>query len=185
VGDEFTPANLALAMMGKVTQSAAQVATPVTGETLTTSAIKGGFYKTAKLGPITAVTVNQSGTPLVAGVDYTVHNPEVGIIHILPTSATVTNGSTLTVSYTPTAYAAGLQVVAGGTDMVIEGAVMFVPDPTTGPKLLLEVWDVSVTPEGALGLISEDFAQLSLTMAIQADAMNHPNEPLYRITYLE
>jgi hypothetical protein len=67
----------------------------------------------------------------------------------------------------------------------VNGALLFVPDPVTGPKIMLEVWNVSVSPEGALGLISEEFAQLSLTMAVQADEAGHPTEPLYRATYLE
>jgi hypothetical protein len=62
--------------------------------------------------------------------------------------------------------------------------VLFLPDPTTGPRMMVEVWSVSVTPDGALGLISNEFAQMGMTMAVQADRVSHPNEPLYRVTYL-
>jgi hypothetical protein len=183
VADEFTPENLALVLMGETVAGTAQAATPVVGEVLTTSATRGAFYKTAKVGPITGVTVSGTGGALVLGTDYIIHNAAIGIIQILPGSG-VAPGSEVTISYTPTAYADGHTVVRGGTKTLVEGAVLFIPDPTVGPKIMLEVWSASVAPDGALGLISQEFGQMAMTMAVQADAANHPGEPLYRMTYL-
>lgn len=184
--DEFDPQNLSLALMGDVVTSAAQPATPVVAEVLTTDALLGGFYKTALLGPITAVSLDNVTTPgaLVAGVDYRIHDANVGIIQLLPTATALVAGDEISIDYTPTAYAAGLTQVRGGTQSLIEGSVLFKPDPATGPQIMVEIWKASVTPDGALGLISEEFAQMALSMAVQADTIGHPTEPLYRATYL-
>lgn len=186
LADEFTERNLALALMGEVATSAAQAATPITGETLTDDAVLGGYYQTVALGPITAVTIDNvtATTTLVEGTDYEIHNAEVGIIHILPTAPGVADGDELSIDYTPTAYASGLTSVRGGTKTLVEGQLKFVPDPTVGPKILLEVWSVSLVPEGALGLISTEFAQMALVLSVQEDRANHPLEPLYRMTFL-
>ncbi len=182
--DEFSPFNLSLALMGTTVTSAAQPATAVVGEVMTLDVLKGGFYKTVKMGPITGVTVKQGAATLVLGTDYTIYDAVIGVIQILESSATVIDGSAITIDYTPTAYPSGLTTVRGGITSKIEGSVLFLPDPTTGPKMQVEVWSVSVRPDGALGLISEDFAQMGLTMAVQDDSTNHPTSPLYDITYL-
>ena len=182
--DEFTPENLSLMMMGEVVQSAAVAATPVTGEELTDSLILGGYYKLGGAGPYTAITLTADVTPLVLGTDYTIHSATAGIVNILSTSTVAIPGDPLTAGYTPTAYPDGLTQVYGGNSTIVEGALMFIPDPTTGPKTLVEVWSVSVTPDGAIGLISDEFAQMSLSMAVQEDNVGHPDNPLYRVTYL-
>lgn len=182
--DEFTPENLSLMMMGDVVQGAAVAATPVTAEELTDDALLGGYYKLGGAGPYTGITITAGGSPLVLGTDYTIHNPTAGVIHILPSATNVESGDTITAAYTPTAYPDGLTHVRGGTSTLVEGAVMFIPDPTTGPKMMVEVWSVSVTPDGAIGLISDEFAQMSMSMAVQEDAIGHPDAPLYRVTYL-
>ena len=181
-GDEFSPKNLALILQGTVSQTAAQVATPIAGEALGLWKI-GAYYKTAMMGPITGVTVDVAGTPAVLGTDYEIADPDFGIIHALPGSAIVEGGA-VTIDYTPTAYADGLTRVAGGTETNVRGSVLFAGDPTVGPKVLVEVWKVTVSPNGALGLISEEYATLGLTMAVESDSVNHPSEPLYRVTYL-
>lgn len=183
--DEFEAHNVALALMGDVAQSTAQAATAVVAEVLTTTALKGGYYKTAKMGPITAVTLDNSTTttPLVLGTDYVIADADLGLIHILATATAVAAGDDITISYTPTAYASGLTQISGGSDNKIEGAFMFVGDPTTGPAYLLEVWKVSVAPDGAIGLISDDYAQFNLTMTVEDDSANHPSpNNLYTLT---
>src|SRR5690606_27864297 len=153
------------------TAYSAQAATPVTGESLTTAAELNGVYRTAKLGPITDVVVdNATDTEeLVLGTDYEILNADVGLIRILPTATKVTTGESLTIDYTPTAYADGVITVKGGTKTNIEGSVLYVSDNTTGPQMMVEVWNVSVKPDGAMGLISEEFASMTLSMSVLED----------------
>lgn len=182
---EFSPENAALALMGTNVTSSAQAATPIVGELLSLRPLKGAYYKTAKIGPITGVVLKQGVTVLVLGTDYAITNAAVGIIQILPTSVTVTETlSDLDIDYTPTAYASGFSTISGGGSGNIQGSVLFVPDPASGPKLQVEVWSVSIRPDGALALIGEDFAEMALTAAVQDDSVNHPAEPLYKVTYL-
>lgn len=180
-GSEFHPENLALVTLGQV-NAGTQAATAVTAEAVAPATIPGSYFTTAKLGPLTAITVTFGSTPGVAGVDYVVVDAKVGLFHILPT--TLMTGA-VTIAYTPTAYTGptALSIVAGGTQGIIQGALKFVGDPTAGPKIILDVWKVNVAPNGAVGLISDAFADLSLTMTVQDDSQNHPAAPLYQAVY--
>jgi hypothetical protein len=180
-GSEFHPENMALVTMGDVS-TLVQAATAVVAEPVSPTTIPGMYFMTKKLGPITAVTVHFGAGVGVLGVDYSIINANVGLIRILP--GTILTGA-VTVDYTPTAYTSttGPKMVAGGTAGVIQGAVRFVGDPSTGPDMIVDVWRANVSPNGAVGLIGDDFATLGLTMAILDDALNNPSFPLYRIIY--
>lgn len=180
-GDEFHPDNLALILMGNLA-TLVQAATAVVAEAIFPTTVPGAYFKLAKLGPYTAVAIKFGATPGVIGVDYALVDAKLGVYQILP--GTVLTG-VVTADYTPTAYTGttGPKVVGGGTAGTIQGALMFVGDPSTGPKVLLEVWRTNVSPDGALGLISDDFATLGLTMAVLDDSAAHPSNPLYQITY--
>lgn len=179
-GDEFNADNLALMIMGSKSVLA-QAATPVVDEALAPATVPGAYYKTAKLGPISAVTMEFGGVAGVLNTDYAIINADVGLVRVLPGTALT---GAVTISYTPTAYTDEVTVVSGGDSGIVQGSLLFIGDPSAGPKVMVEVWSVSVTPDGALGLISEDFAQLSLNMAVQADEAGHPDSPLYNVTYL-
>jgi hypothetical protein len=179
--DEFNAPNLALVLMGDQVQSAAQPATAVVGEAVAAATLPGSYFKTALMGPISAVTVHFGAGAGVLGTDYEITNADVGVIHILP--GTILTGA-VTVDYTPTAYADGLTQIAAGTESLVRAKVTFVGDPSAGPAVMVEIWDVQITPDGALGLISDDFATLGLQMAVQSDVANHPAAPLYQVTYL-
>lgn len=182
---EFTPENMAMVMMGTVVKTTTQAATAITGETLTTSAVLGAYYMFSKIGPHTSILIKKGATTLVLGTDYVIKDPNLGIIQILETSSTVVAGDTLTADYTPTAYTAGEIVeVYGGESTTVEGSLLFVGDPVTGPRQRVEVWHVSFTPDGALGLISDEFASVGLTGSVLAEPVAHPNNKLYRSTFL-
>lgn len=183
--DEFAGDNLAIALMGDK-GSYTQAATPITGETLTTSSLKGKYYKTAKLG-IGTITVKQTAPAitLTLGTDYALTDAASGIIQILPGAGT-TDASTITIDYTPTAYTApnGLDQIVGGQSSFIRGKILFKPDPATGPKLFVEVWRATITPDSSLGLIGDDWGSMGLRMLIEDDTANHPTSPLFQVTYL-
>lgn len=182
---EFEPENMALVMMGTVVKTATQAATAVTGETLTTNAVLGAYYMFSKIGPHTAIALKKGATTLVLNTDYAIVDPNIGIVQILDTSSTVVAGDTITADYTPTAYTAGEIVeIYGGESTTVEGSLLFIGDPVTGPRQKVEVWKVSFTPDGALGLISDEFASVGLTGSVLADPVGHPTNKLYRSTFL-
>lgn len=180
-GDEFHPENMALVTMGDVS-TLVQPATAVVAEAVAAVTFPGTYFTTKKLGPISAVVVKFGATPGVLGTDYAIINANVGLIRILPGTALT---GAVTIDYTPTAYVSGSgpKVVAGGTAGVIQGAIKFIGDPSTGPDMIVDVWRANMAPNGAVGLISDDFATLQMTAAILDDSLNHPGTPLYQIVY--
>jgi len=184
--DEFGVENMGMMLMGLVGETT-QLATAVTDEVMATSVLLGSYYQMAKLGPYTGVTFEQDGSPdiaLVEGTDFRWVNTNIGLIQILPDAVNIQDVDTLLASYTPTAYTAGsgVKTIAGGTESVIELALKFVADPSTGPSYHVDVWKVSINPDGAIGLISEEFASATLVGAVLSDSANHPDAPLFKST---
>lgn len=180
-GDEFHPENMALITMGDKSVLV-QAATAIVGEAVMAATIKGAYFTTKLLGPISAVVVKFGATPGVLGVDYAILNANIGLLRILPGTALT---GAVTIDYTPTAYTSlnGPAVIAGGTAGVIQGAIKFIGDPSTGPDMIVDVWRANISPNGAVGLIGDDFATLSLSAAVLDDSTNNPANPLYRIIY--
>lgn len=178
-GDEFHPDNLALVTTGTVSVLV-QPATAVVAEAGPLTTVPGTYYQLQKAGPATAIAVKFGVATGVLGTDYAVIvNGKAVIIQVLPGT---TQTGAITTDYTPTAYTGttGPQVVSSGVVGVIQGAVKFIGDPTTGPAYNIDVWHVNVAPDGAIGLISDDFATLGLTMEVLDDSTNHPASPLYQ-----
>lgn len=177
---EFIRENLALALMG--TELAfTQTSGTVTAESLG-AVKKDRTYRTVARN-ISAVTVKKGATTLVAGTDYILENATTGAIYIVPTSATVVDGDTLTVDYTRAAIAApGLEQVAIGLSTNVLGALLFIGDPSAGPAYDVELWRVRVSADSELDLIGEDYGAVSLTGEILTDSALHPASPLGLVT---
>ncbi|MBA3684606.1 MAG: hypothetical protein H0W72_05125 [Planctomycetes bacterium] len=195
VGDEFSPENLALMMMGSVayaTQTAVAVVDQVLMADVPAStlgaALGGQFFYVGALG-INTVTLKLGATSLGAS-DFEVYDPAMGLIRVLEGSAEVTDGAKdLLVSYTPTAITGkNSPVVRGGTETEIEAQFMFMSDNTAGENAILRAWRVSISPDGALGWISDEFAQFALNLAVQSDADGNYGgsaaDPLYHAQFL-
>lgn len=193
VGDEWSADNLALMLMGSIAY-ATQAATPVVDQILSLdvpaatlgAALGDKYFHVGKLN-IGTVSMKVGATSITAGVDFTVYNGKMGLIKILAGSAVVTNGADdLKVSYTPIAITGfDSPVVRGGTETEIEGSVLFIEDNSAGENHILRVWNASVSPDGALGLISEEFATFALNMALQDDSQGDHggtvDDPLYHL----
>lgn len=177
--NEFDKDNIALALLGTATEYT-QAATPVTGETLTTSSVKGNWYKAAKR-KLTAVAVKVSAVTKTVDVDYTL-DAETGRIRILA-SGTIADGSTVLIDYTPTAIVAGSGIAQANplNAGTVQGFVRFVGDPMTGPVIECELWKVVMSMDGNLSLIGDEFAEFRVKGTVLTDAGNHPNEPFGRI----
>lgn len=177
--NEYSPENLALALFG-TTGAVSQTGATVTNEALTggINAKKGRLYRTA-FRNISSVAVKQGVTTLVAGTDYEIQDEKTGLIYLLPTSATITEASPLTIDY---AYATiNLTKVSAGVVGSIQGCLLFVGDPAAGPAYDVEFWIADISPNGAIALITDDYGSIPLTVEILEDANGHPNDPLYRM----
>lgn len=177
IGQEFNPSNHALVSMGSES-ALSQGASTVTGEILATAAqmIEGAYYQTA-YRQISSVVLTQGTTTLVEGTDYEITDAELGLIHIIPGGANLTAATQIDADYS---YAADTStVVRGGDTGNIYGKIVFTGDPAAGPAYDIQVWRVSIEPEGGLDLIGDDFLEWTLNCEILDDSANHPNEPYY------
>jgi hypothetical protein len=180
---EYSPKNLAIALFGE-SIALVQVAAPaVADEQLTAKAIPGYVYQTANRN-ISGVTAKTGATALVAGTDFEVLDAKLGLIHVLPGTTELDGTNPLSVSYAAAAIAAtdGKLQVQTGTVPKIEGKIVFVGDPANGPEMDAEVWRVRFEPSGALALITDDYGSIPLKGEVMDDSVNHPTQPLYRLT---
>jgi len=191
-GHEYSAPNLAQVLMG-ATGLTAQAGAAVSGEvlataalvgaTLPTSPVLGKYFRTAQR-EVSAVVVKSAASTLTLGTDYLIIDAELGIIQIILTS-NLTASMDITVSYTSGA-ATDLETVDGGTDAIVEGALMFLPDPSVGPKWEVYVYRASFAPNGALGFIGDDWGRWSISGSAQNDAVGafggSTTSPYYRLT---
>lgn len=165
--NEMGIANLALALMGDES-TFTQTSSAITGEILSTAPTKGRFYKTAGRN-LSGVVITQGTVTWAVSTDYTVYDSSAGIIQVKSNASTAVNtAAAATIAYTRATLS--LDTVLGGTKTKIEGKLLFVPDPTSGPQFDVEVFKVSASPGGELGLISEDFGEYTITMDVLDDS---------------
>ena len=177
--DEFSKENLALVLMGENDATFAQAGGPIVDEAIS-GVVGGRYYKLANRDVSAVVVEGSGGTPTYTLTDDYLVDADSGRIYIVPGGA-ITDGADIQVSYTAAAITAGaVDTIRGGVSSVIEGAVRFIGDPAAGPAYEVEVWKVSVNPDGVLAMIGDDFGSADMTFAILSDAANHPTEPLYR-----
>jgi hypothetical protein len=176
VADEFKKENLAMALFGD-NATLSQTGASVTDESI--QSVKQGYYYPTVYRQISSVVVTSdpAGTTYVEGTDHSV-DAVSGRIYIIPGGG-ISDDDDILVDYD---YATvSLNVTRGMTTRSVKGYLRFVGDPARGPKLELEIWRASIHADGAIGLISDEYANFTMTGDIESDATNHPNEPHYRL----
>ncbi len=174
MSEGFQPDNAALALLGDTASLSSTSPTIVTEEPVAASSGAGRVYRLQNRN-ISGLAISAGGTPLVEDTDFSVINPVTGMVHILtPQTAAITaNYNSGTV--------AAMQMRAGLTAN-IRGSLIFEGDPANGPILDIQFWIVQIQPSAAIALITDDFATLSIAGECLADAVNHPESPIYTIT---
>lgn len=172
-GFEFDPQNLALATLGE-SSVLTQTAATVTDETLaaaTVTGLKGKYFQTSKRN-ISTVNITQGATVLVNGTDYEVVNADTGLIRILPTGSTVADGTALLIDYAAAAITSAddINQIKGAVVAAVEGVLLFRANNTTGGNKEVKVFRASLTPNGELGLISDEFGKWTLEGKALSDA---------------
>src|SRR6185437_13525493 len=109
---------------------------------------------------ITVTDVKQAAATLVLGTDYSVFDAAAGLIRILDTF-TGTEGTQLTWDGSAAAITA-LDTVDAGSRLSINGKIKLIPHNPRGPQMELIVFNASLRPDGAIGLISNQYAAASL-----------------------
>lgn len=183
---EYKRFNLALALFGNE-QAYTQAATPVVGEVLVdttggqTGSVQGSIYYTA-LRNIGSVTLKDDAVAVTNNIANYILDAASGAIYITP-GGTVTDGSKLTIDYTPVAAVAadGYDLILPGAAGSIVGELCFVGDPLNGKIQEVKLWKVQISPDGAVGFITEEFATFPLKGTLLSDATNHPTSPFGQI----
>lgn len=178
-GQEFNPDNIGLVTMGTV-GVLAQAGSTAVGEVLATAAQAVGerAYKT-EFRQISAVVLKQGATTLTIDDDYTIEDAVLGVITFHTSGTDFVAGTQIDADYT---YAADTSpTVAGGTNNVIEGVLLFVGDPAVGGAMDIEVHKMSLKPEGALEFIGDDTLDWTLSGEALDDSVNFPNDPFWKL----
>lgn len=172
--DEFTPENVALALFGEV-GTYSQTGASVTDEAH--GSVKQGEYVRLLYRGISAVTVtsNPAGTTYVAGTDYEVDAQE-GRIYIVPGGG-IANNANILVDYTYETQSKS--TVRGGAVSSIKALIRYVSNNPTSPESSAFVWRASIKGSGAVGFLSDNYASFQITGKLEADSVNHPNDPYY------
>ena len=178
---EYTADNLALFLLG--TKSTLDETGSSSSDESHASVHQGTYVKLLHRNVKTtspAAVVKVGITTKTAGTDY-VMDCASGRVYIVPGGGIAEN-ATILVTYTW--LTESLTKITAGAVGKIEAMIRFVGDPTAGPALELEVWRVSLTPDGELGLISDDYGEFKFKAKILSDATAHPTDPYYRLIEL-
>jgi hypothetical protein len=177
---EFDPKNVALALLG--TTSVLSQASATKSDASLGNATLGDWLNTGGLG-ITVTAVKTGSTTLVLGTDYEV-KASSGMIRILPTSTAVDDGDPIT--WSGTIPAKTYTQVQGLTNGKIEGMLRYESSlDNNGPRQLIDIWRVQINPDGALGFLSDDFADIPLTGDVLLDSSRPVGEQFLRDIFLD
>lgn len=165
--DEITPENFALLGLATIADES-QSAGSVPAGTPESLVVDASLIVTLKYRDVSNVVVKDQtdAVTYVAGTDYTISpaDAKAGRIVILATGG-IHNGDTIHVSYD---YAAATyKKVKMFTETEVTGQLRFESANPTGTQLELFVPRVSLTMNGEVGLISEDWTAMSFTGEIQ------------------
>lgn len=183
-GTDFKPDVAALFFMSTAKTTLAIAAGAITSEALASATVtkKGKYFPTASrnIDPATPPTVKQGTTTLVQDTDWVLADPVEGLIYF-PAGGAVLDTTAVTIDYST--LDGNFDQVAGGTIPTVKAKLRFVPDPTDGQKIGVEIWKVNLSPNGQIGLIADDYGNWTLDGAILDDSAEHPDAPFYLATF--
>jgi hypothetical protein len=174
-GFEVATKVMAVLVLGDITTYTQTVFTAIAQSTTLVPAsltgVKGSFFKVGNRN-ISLPTLVQGGTTLVSGTDYEIFDASAGVFRILSAGAAA-DATAITVNYTAAAIAAGataLDVVRAGTTANIKGSLLFLPSNSTGPLVEVRAYNVSLSPDGDIGLISDDWLKWNMKGTVNSDS---------------
>jgi hypothetical protein len=179
--DHFNKELLGLALFGTagtaITQSASTVADEAVNDVL-----QDRSYRLAKRKVSSVVVTDATPTTYTVTTDYTV-DAETGMIYIVP-GGTIANGTDLLVDYSYAAITSYPKVNLGA-EGVKRGSILFIPDNARGPQMEHTLWRVTLRSSGAIGFISDQYAEYTLEGYVEDDSANHASAPFGETVYRE
>jgi len=187
--DEYDPDNLALALMGDVSQftRAAAITYNAAAPFLAAIPSQQNTYITLPehyIDEATVVVKDSGTTTLALNTDYTV-DAERGRIYVVPggnlKQGTLVAPLKIEFAAPIVLAAAGRRKISIATVPKVEGKLIFVGDSTLGPSYYAEFWHTLLTPEGDMSMIGDELQSFTLNLSIFDKAPQHPLAPYYRI----
>ena len=152
------------------------------------------YYDISRNGAHLTVMTGTSGSltsgdvaELALGTDYEV-DYIWGTILILEGSSHV-NGDAIFIEYTSQAGAGGIEADYDQVNMLTESKVSAflrfkgINPANSDRQILVDLHSVSLSADGDLSLIGEEFAELTLTGVAERNELGFPNEPVGKIIY--
>jgi len=185
-GKEWTKDNVALRLMGAAAAFAQTAGGPVTDEVIV-GTIQDRFYQVGGATPRRGITVtavkHNSGSPTyVLNTDYKVDTVG-GRIYIIPGGAIGATAQDIKVTYSYSTLA--LNQVSVGSLSTIETYMRFRTDPKRGPAIEVELWRVSLSPDGDISVFGDTYGELGFKGELLDDSAAHAAPyNLGRVIYL-
>ena len=177
--DEYSKENLCLALFGTTLQESQSTAS-VTDEAVT--AYVDRWVKLANRSVSSVVVTDSSGsTTYVENTDYRI-DATTGRLFIL-SSGSITDGQDILVDYS--AAALTYDSIRAFTKSSVEGFLRFVGNNQSGPNYEAEIWKCSLSPNGDINFLAEEWGSIAMNLNIEKDETNHPNEPYFRLILVE
>ncbi|ABK44539.1 conserved hypothetical protein [Magnetococcus marinus MC-1] len=126
-------------------------------------AYRGGYLRAKEGVDLSAVSLTNSGTPLVEGTDYEVKG---GGVRILEAAENVVDGDTVLMTYTHASSATVEAILNAGKEyrLSFDGF----NQAFDGKPVVLDVYRVKNTPS-SLGLVTDDFGNIEFSMDVLKD----------------
>lgn len=175
--NEFTLNNLRKFLLGTDNVKNQALGVAVT-ESFSGAEVVPGRYLDTGARQITNVVVTRDGTDiLVVDEDYIVYS-EFGLVKLVEGGA-VQSGDDVEIEFNRPALVIDQVRIARNSAPICH--LLYIADDANqdadGARDRLEIWRVSVAPEGELNVISDEFGSFQLSMGVLSDAANHPNDP--------
>jgi hypothetical protein len=174
---EYDPENLALALLGDTASYSQASGGPTTGQSINNgAALKFDRWYYLGYKQVTVTAVKQGANTGVLGTDYEL-NTELGLIKIksggiFTESVTTWDGSRAAIAST---------IVRGLSVGSIEGSLKYfsAANQAAGPRWEVEIHKVTITPDGELAFISEEFGTFTLRGKAQKDTTKLAGEQFF------
>lgn len=182
---EYTLRNLEKFLLGTANDKDQPVGVGTTVAIDGEGVFPGRYYDTGSR-KITNVVVTRDGSDIaVLNTDYLV-NSEFGLIKVVEGGA-IQAGDDLSIQFDRPA--ATIKQVRIARDAAPVCHLLFLADDANqdgdAAHDRLEIWRVSLAPEGALNFISDEFGNFQLTMGVLSDSENHPDDPFGTLDRIE
>lgn len=175
---EYTLRNLEYFLLGERASATQGAAVNQTQVFPAVEVAKGAFLK-LDARQISNVTLTQDGTNVLAETtDYVVY-AEAGLIQLVANSPNVVDGESISVEFDRAAVITDQVRIARQAGPICY--LLYKADDANEEGASahdqVEIWRVSIAPEGELPFISDDYGSFQLSMSVIDDSANHPTAP--------